>query len=117
MSRGCTLDLNPPRPLSSLVPGQVAPEPSVQVLQVQRMGRSEALAQVVPHPVMEEGLEKQCPDPTGSRRTQDCSGAGGSILVLRSYREIRAVAEVMLEATGEAAVKTLLLLLCLISLM
>lgn len=47
-------------------------------------------AQVVSHPVMQEGLRNIVQDRTGGGRTRDCGPAGDSVLVPLSCRIIRA---------------------------
>lgn len=54
------------------------------------MGLGKPWAQVVPHLVMQEGLEDQHPGPAGSARTQDCRWMGEFIFILLSRKEVSA---------------------------
>ena len=63
---------------------------SGQLLDSQDLGSGEVQAQVVPHPVMEQGLENQHPESCWDWKDRDSRGAGGSILIPLSCREIRA---------------------------
>ena len=89
----------------------------ILLLERQGTGWGEAQAQVVPHPMVQEGLESQCQEYCREQRTQGCNQAHEFVLIPCSYRTVRVPDTVALVATGEVIVKTLLFLLCFIILM
>lgn len=89
----------------------------VLLLEGQCMRRGEPQKQGVPHPVMQEGLENQRPESCWSEghraAFKPMNLSSSHVPTVKS----EPMAELVLVAIAEAAVKTLFLLLCLVILM